>query len=111
MIGKNICIKIKELRKSMKLTQSQFAELVDMSEDSIGKIERCVSVPTIETISKIARGVKKPIEELMTVQKENMTKKSSMALDDLIAYLRTRPPEDVKLVHEIALKIFKKERK
>lgn len=40
MKSKDIAVKIRELRKSLKLTQSQFAERVNLSEDSIGKIER-----------------------------------------------------------------------
>ena len=42
----------------MRLTQSQLAELVDLSEDSIGKIERGVNAPTTDTLLKIAEGLK-----------------------------------------------------
>lgn len=111
MIGKDICRKIRELRKSMKLTQSQFAELVDLSEDSIGKIERCVTIPTIETLHKIAGGVKMPIEALISSPVERSDKRSSKMLTDLISYLKTRPPEDIKLIHEIAIKIFESKTK
>ncbi|MBI3604863.1 MAG: helix-turn-helix transcriptional regulator [Nitrospirae bacterium] len=36
--------KIRDLRKSMKLTQSQFAELIDLSENALGKLERGINI-------------------------------------------------------------------
>ncbi len=108
MIGKDICIKIRELRKSMKLTQSQFAELVNLSEDSIGKIERGVTIPTIDTLYKIASGLKIPVEDLISPLKGTPLKKPSKAFSDLIAYLKTRPPEDVRFIHELAVKILER---
>ena len=108
MKNRGACLKIRELRKSMKLTQSQFAELVNLSEDSIGKIERCVNVPTIETLYKITKALKMPIETFLPSSKEKTHKKFPPELEDLINYLRTRPAEDVRFIHEIAVKIFER---
>ena len=70
-MAKDISKRIRDLRKAMKLTQSQFAEMVNLSEDSIGKIERGVSVPTVDTLSKIADGLKITLSEVLeeTIQK------------------------------------------
>jgi len=107
--NREICRKIREIRKSMKLTQSQFAELCDMSEDSVGKIERCVTIPTIDTLYKIASNVKKPISTILSVTyKEKACNSLSDNLTALVDYLRTRSPEDIKLVHELAVKIFER---
>ncbi|MBI4690752.1 MAG: helix-turn-helix transcriptional regulator [Nitrospirae bacterium] len=106
MKGKDICTKIRELRKSLKLTQSQFAELVNLSEDSIGKIERGVTIPTIDTLDKIANGLKIPIEELISSPKEKSSEKISKAITDLTAYLKTHSSEDVRFIHELAVKIL-----
>ena len=105
MKNRGACLKIKEIRKSMRLTQSQFAELVDLSEDSIGKIERCVNVPTIETLYKISKALKIPVETFLPSSKEKAHKKFSAEFEDLFNYLRTRPAEDVRFIHEIAVKI------
>jgi len=90
----------------MGLTQSQFAELVDMSNDSIGKIERCVNAPTIETLYKISKALKMPVETFLPSSKEKTNKDLPPELKDLISYLKTRPSEDIKLIHDIAIKIF-----
>lgn len=104
---KEIAKRIREIRTSMRLTQSQFSELVDLSEDSIGKIERGVTEPTITTLKRIADAVKAPLSELLgeTHPKEKIQNK---AIDNLVKYLRTKPANDVKLVHEIALKILER---
>jgi transcriptional regulator with XRE-family HTH domain len=73
MKDKNACLKIRKIRKSMGLTQSQFAELVDMSDDSIGKIERCVNVPSMETLYKISTALKMPIETFLSTSKEKVS--------------------------------------
>lgn len=108
MIGKDICKRIREIRKSLKLTQSQFSELVNLSEDSIGKIERGVTIPTIDTLYKIASGLKMPIEELISSQKR--PQEPSKAIIDLINYLKTRSPEDVRFIHELAVRILERKK-
>lgn len=108
MKSKDIAVKIRELRKSLKLTQSQFSELVNLSEDSIGKIERGIGVPTLDTLNKIASGLKIPIEDLLSTSRKKPSQKPSGPLNDLIAYLQTRSPEDVRFIHEIAVKILER---
>ncbi|MBI1822960.1 MAG: helix-turn-helix transcriptional regulator [Nitrospirae bacterium] len=105
-----VCKKIKDLRQSMKLTQSQFAELVDLSEDSIGKIERGVTVPNVETLYKIAEGVKIPVEQLIGPTKKSSSKELPRTLDDLINYLKTRSPEDISFIHELAIKVLERKK-
>ena len=94
--------------KSLKLTQSQFAEICNLSEDSIGKIERGVTVPTIETLYKIAKNLKKPIESFLPSHKETCSNNVSDELTSLVNYLRLHPAEDVKFIHELAVKIFER---
>jgi transcriptional regulator with XRE-family HTH domain len=108
MKDRGACLKIREIRKSMKLTQSQFAELANLSEDSIGKIERCVNIPSIETLCKISKALKMPVETFLPSSKEKTHKKFPPELENLISYLRTRPVEDERFIHEIAVKLFER---
>ena len=104
-IGKRIRI----LRKRMRLTQSQVAELVDLSEDSIGKIERGVNAPTTDTLLKIAAGLKITPAELLTETQEK-EKDRHKALNDFVKYLKTKSTNDVGLIHRIAVMIFEKKK-
>lgn len=110
MVSKNIPSIIRNTRKSMRLTQSQFAELVNLSEDSIGKIERGVTIPTIDTLHKIASGLKIPVEDLISSPRENPSDKLSKAISDLVTYLKTRSPEDVRFIHGLAVRILERKK-
>lgn len=106
-----ICKKIRDIRKSMKLTQSQFAELCSLSDDSIGKIERCVTIPTVETLSKIAKSLGRPIETILpTIYREKFCRGLPGELTALVDYLRSRSPEDIKFIHELAVKILERKK-
>lgn len=106
-MAKDISKRIRDLRKSMKLTQSQFAEMVNLSEDSIGKIERGVSVPTIDTLSKIADGLKITLSELLG-EKQHKAKSQNQVIEDFAKYLKTKSTDDVRLIHEVAVKILER---
>jgi transcriptional regulator with XRE-family HTH domain len=94
----------------MKLTQNQFAELVNLSIDSIGKIERCVTVPKIATLYKIAGSLKIPIETLLPSSKEKPLEGLPEGISALVNYLKTRPAEDTKFIHELAVKILERKK-
>jgi len=50
MIGQ----RIKERRKGLRVTQTQLAELAEISVNTLYKIERGQTNPTLETLTKIA---------------------------------------------------------
>ncbi len=108
--GKKVCGRIREIRKSMKLTQSQFAELAGLSEDSVGKIERGDTVPTIDTLYKIATGLKVPIEKLLHLEKQAPATGRNKAIEDFVTYLETRSSDDVKFIHRLAVQILGKKK-
>lgn len=108
-MDKSICQRIREVRKSLKLSQNQFAELANLSEDSIGKIERG-TVPRMETVYKIAEGLNMSIEDLLGKSKKISAKLSSNVLNDFVVYLNTRPVKDIKFIHELAVKIFERQK-
>jgi transcriptional regulator with XRE-family HTH domain len=53
-IGKKLGLKIKELRKAKKLTQTQLAEKVGIDYKHLSRIEVGSSFPSINTLGKIA---------------------------------------------------------
>lgn len=107
---KDIGKRIRGLRMAMKLTQSQFAELVGLSEDSIGKVERGISVPTIDTLMKMAEGLKVTLAELLGEPQQKAEGKNKI-LNDFIKYLRTKPPDDIRLIHEVTIKVLERKKK
>lgn len=56
---------VKELRKSKKLTQKQLAELSQISESMVSKIELGVKSTKIETLKKIANALSTTMDDLV----------------------------------------------
>ena len=108
-LEREICSRVRELRKKLRLTQSQFAALVDLSADCVGKIEREVSVPSLLTVFKITTALNIPVESLI-IYKTAEQGESNLALKNLMSYLQTKSAEDINLIHDIAIKIFERKR-
>lgn len=47
--------KVKRVRKEMRLTQEEFAELLGLSVSFVGHIERGTRIPSLETIYRICQ--------------------------------------------------------
>lgn len=61
-IGKNVRkIRKQELNK----TQEEFAEMIDMSKDTVSNIERCQVVPTMTCMVKISNVTNKTIDSFL----------------------------------------------
>ncbi len=56
--------RIRELRKSRGLTQEQFAELIEVEQKHVSRIELGKSFPTIERLDKIAQALQVPLRNI-----------------------------------------------
>ncbi|MBI5788792.1 MAG: helix-turn-helix transcriptional regulator [Candidatus Schekmanbacteria bacterium] len=103
-LREKICAKIFGLRKALNLTQSGFAEKVGLSEEYIRKMELRKSTPSLESLFKIADALNLSIYDLIDFDQPKPERDE--ALNSVITLLQTRSPEDIKLLHEVGLKIF-----
>jgi len=55
--------RIQKRRKELGLTQEQVAEKIDISRAYMGYIEQARNVPSLEVLEKIAKILKKPLNE------------------------------------------------
>ena len=103
--------RIRMLRKKMGMKQSQFAQMVGMSRDAIGLIERGEKLPRLESICKIADNLHIPLSKILDFDKTMPEEKKSARdpLSSLNFYLKTKSPTDVQMVHDIARNIFDKD--
>lgn len=69
---KKFGMKVKLERIKMNFSQEKLAELSDLSQNSIGAIERGESSPTLDTIGAIAKAFGISICELVDVEKINL---------------------------------------
>lgn len=62
--------RIQAIRKSKRLTQEQFAELIGIDPKNVSKIENGNNYPSPETLTSIARALDVDIYELFVFQEE-----------------------------------------
>ncbi|EXM37617.1 helix-turn-helix transcriptional regulator [Ruminococcus albus] len=60
--------RIKDLRKSQKLTQDELANAVGVSRQTINAIENDKYNPTLELAIKLARYLRMPVEDLFILE-------------------------------------------
>ena len=68
IIGNNI----RTIRKAKNLSQEELADLANLSKTALGAIERGTSVPTINTLNRIAKALEMDITELVDVSKVDL---------------------------------------
>ncbi len=71
-IHTRIGIKIMLVRRKRKLSQEELADLANLSKTALGAIERGTSVPTINTLNRIAKALEMDITELVDVSKVDL---------------------------------------
>lgn len=103
--------KITEVRLRKKLTQAELAERIGVSVESISRLERGVSFPSLKTIVKMSNALGVQIKEFFDFDEYDSKDKSyERELSKFIAFLRTLSEKEVRLIHKVskeALKILK----
>ncbi len=105
-IEKLIGCRIAQLRKDRELTQAQLAEMIDTAVETISRLERGVSVPSLRTIEKISTALHVRIRELLDFEFPLHKKPSVRESEKLLALLQTKRPEDIRMAYRILRTIF-----
>ena len=73
-LSNNICLKIKLERIKRNISQEELALMAGLNRNTIGKIERTETSPSIDTIEKIAKVFEMNFLELVDVSKIDLQK-------------------------------------
>ncbi|OGQ59637.1 MAG: hypothetical protein A3J24_05805 [Deltaproteobacteria bacterium RIFCSPLOWO2_02_FULL_53_8] len=107
-IEKRLGSRITEARLFRKLTQSELAEMIDVSVETISRIERGVSFPSIKTVEKIAVALKLSLKTLFECEDEQFRNQSSeRELAKLVGLLRTLDKSEIIYIHKIIKAVCK----
>ncbi|MBI4690776.1 MAG: helix-turn-helix transcriptional regulator [Nitrospirae bacterium] len=76
--------------------------------ETISRIERGVSIPSLKTLEKISRALHVHIKELLDFEYPAIKKSSIKEKENekLFAFLRTRKPADIRMCYRILKDIF-----
>jgi len=108
-IEKQIGAKITEIRLTKRLTQAQLAEKVNVSVETISRLERGVSIPSLKTLENIAQSLNTPLKTFFELDARSPKNKAfERELSKLTAFLRTLSIKEISMIHEILNIVFKR---
>lgn len=108
-IEKLIGAKITEIRLTRKLTQAQLAEKVNVSVETISRLERGVSIPSLKTLENIAQSLNTSLKNFFEFDDRSSKNQAfERELSKLTAFLRTLSIKEITLLHEILNVVFKR---
>lgn len=96
--------RVAALRASAQLSQAQLAERCDVVTETISRLERGSTVPSVARLADVAAGLGVELHELFHFK--SRPSKKDEALERLLAVMRRRKTSDIEAITEIAERIF-----
>lgn len=96
--------RIKELRKSRKMTQEKLAEMIGVDPKYVSFIEVGRSAPSLEAMEKIAQALDVDIKDLFEFSHHAARPASIEQIDDI---LKDVPDDQLKIIHRIVRAFIK----
>jgi len=90
--------RVREARLKLGLTQERLAARANLHYSYIGQVERGNKVPSLKTLSKIAKALNLKVEDLIGEKtKENSISSRDLLAQELLLLVRERPESELKL--------------
>lgn len=107
-LGRLIGGQIAKCRKERDLTQAQLAEIVNVASETISRLERGVSIPSIQTIDNICRVLQVSLKDLFDFESSRKAKISETEKEvaKVITLLKTRRLDEIRLGYQILKDVF-----
>lgn len=106
---RRIGAKITEMRLSRKITQAELAERINTSVETISRLERGVSFPSLKTLEHISGALNAPLKTFFDFDgHEPRDKDFERELSKLISFLRTLDRKNLALLNDILKTVFRK---
>ena len=103
-IEKRLGERVAAYRRSSRLTQEKLAEKVGVAPETISRLERAVTVPSIVTLGNIAKALNLELSDFFEHKADRSAK--DKALDALCRDLKRREVREIEYIHEFAKKFF-----
>lgn len=96
--------RVAAFRNTAGLTQERLAERVGVTVETISRLERGTSIPSISRLASISEAVGIELGQLFSPPAGETDKEKE--LDAAVRYLSTLSAEDIRMIHDIARRIF-----
>lgn len=103
-IEKQLGGRVAKLREAAGLTQAELAEEVGVATETISRLERGATIPSVSRLDDVASALGVDIVDLF--ERQSAVLERNEALAGLTADLKRRSAKDVQLVRELARTVF-----
>lgn len=108
-VEKLIGAQIAKIRNDREITQERLAELINVAPETISRLERGVSIPSIKTLDKISHALYTSLQNLFDFEYLEVPEKGDAVEHEiarLIAFVKTKNPDDIKMSYRLLKTIF-----
>ena len=107
-IEKFIGARIAKIRKEREFTQEKLAEAMNVATETISRLERGVSIPSLKTLEKISLTLHITLKDLFDFEHPQKSNESELEKETaiLLSYLKTKKPTDIKMCYLILRNLF-----
>ena len=98
--------RIRQLRKSLKLTQAQLADKAGLSTNFIALLENGKRSASVDTLFRISKVLKVELKELFEFSEKKT--KAQVAIDELVKLLKRKSADDIEMLKDIGSIIFRR---
>ena len=108
-VEKLIGAQIAKIRNDREITQERLAELIKVTTETISRLERGVSIPSIKTLEKISQAFHTSLKDIFDFEYLAEPDKGDVFEHEfarLIAFLKTKNADDIKMCYRLLKSIF-----
>ena len=108
-VEKLIGAQIAKIRNDREITQERLAELIKVTTETISRLERGVSIPSIKTLEKISQALHTSLKDIFDfeyLEEPNKSGTFGHEIARLIAFLKTKNADDIKMCYRLLKGIF-----
>jgi transcriptional regulator with XRE-family HTH domain len=105
-VARKLGRRVATLRREAGLTQAALAEMVDVTTETISRLERGAVIPSLERMEQVGAALNVELFELFRFRSRETDR--DKAIGHLVALLRRRDVTDIEALTEIAGKILSK---
>ena len=95
--------RIKEVRRRKKISQEKLADMIEMNQRSITRIESAKTIPSLLTLSKISKALEINVLDLFDTEPQKTADEYSSRINDVLIKLSDK---DKKIILDIMLVLF-----
>ena len=108
-VEKLIGAQIAKIRNDREITQERLAELIKVTTETISRLERGVSIPSIKTLEKISQALHTSLKDIFDFEYLAEPDKGDAFEHEfarLIAFLKTKKADDIKMCYHLLKTVF-----